>query len=289
MTNQKELNNDYQTRIQKVIEYIRTHLSEPLEVARLADIGNFSMFHFHRIIRAYLNEPLGAYIKRIRLETAAQLLIYSQTPINDLSFQMGYELPSSFTHAFRKHFGMSPNEFRNQQQHKMKETANTIEISKVNFDLTPEIINLPAKKILSTRILGKYESNIIGQAWGKLMNYVFQKQLFYPAMEMLGISHDHPEISGDILYQYEACITFTQNLSSEGEFIVKELPAGKHAIFTYKGAYEGLDLIYNIILKNWLLNSPYQLREAPMFDQYLNTPDSTPTDELLTKIYVPVA
>jgi AraC family transcriptional regulator len=288
MTNNHQLQHDYQTRIQKVLEYIRQHLSEPLDVATLAKIGNFSVFHFHRIIRAYLNEPLGAYIKRIRLETAAQLLTYSQMPINDVSYQMGYELPSSFSHAFRKHFGKSPQAYRNQQQQEIKQQTHSLDTSLPHFSLQPEIVDLPTKQLLSTRVFGKYEASVIQQAWGKLMQYVFAQQLFYPTIEMLGIAHDHPEIAGDILYQYEACITLANPVASNGEFVVKTLPAGKYAMFTYQGSYTQLDTVYNLILKQWLLNSQYSLREAPIFDQYLNTPDNTPEKDLLTQIFVPI-
>lgn len=288
MQKQPKLSNDYQARIQKVLEYIRSHLADPLDVATLATIGNFSMFHFHRLIRAYLNEPLGAYIKRQRLETAAQLLMYSQIPINDLSYQVGYELPSSFTHAFRKHFGMSPLDFRNQKQSSMKSVSSLTDVPHINFDLCPEIVHLSAKQILCVRVLGNYESPNIQTAWGKLMGYLFQNQLFYPTIEMLGIVHDHPEIAGEALYHYEACVTLQQPRKSEGEFTVKELSAGKYAIFTYQGPYEGLDPIYSLILKDWLFKSNYELREAPLFDQYLNTPDNTPPEELLTRICIPI-
>ncbi|HAS44740.1 MAG TPA: hypothetical protein DCS93_29950 [Microscillaceae bacterium] len=279
---------DYQLRIQKVLTYIRTHLAEPLDVSQLAAIGNFSTFHFHRIIRAYLNEPLGAYIKRIRLDTAAQLLIYSQVPINEISHQIGYEVPSSFTNAFKKKFGLSPQEFRHQKQQTMQQTSPLAAPVNVHFNLSPEIIQLPDKQILTYRVLGKYESATIAQAWEKLMAYVFQHQLFSPEMEMLGISHDHPEISGEVLYHYEACVTLTTPLKSEGEFTVKTLEAGKYATFTYQGNYDQLDLIYNIILKDWLLNSTYELRDAPLFDQYLNNPGNAAPEELLTKIFIPI-
>ncbi|OJJ14056.1 hypothetical protein BKI52_44535 [marine bacterium AO1-C] len=288
MNDSLDMQQDYQSRIQKVLTYIRTHLSEPMDINQLAAIGNFSAFHFHRIIRAYLNEPLGAYIKRIRLETAAQLLMYSQVPINEISHRIGYEVPSSFTNAFKKRFSLSPQEFRNQQQQTMQNTPPRTEPVNIHFNLSPEIIQLPKKHVLAHRVLGKYESATIAQAWQKLMAYVFQHQLFYPEMEMLGISYDHPEISGEALYHYEACVTLTTPMKSDGEFTAKTLQAGKYATFTYQGSYDQLDLIYNIILKDWLLNSTYELREAPLFDQYLNNPGNAAPEELLTKIFIPI-
>ena len=78
----------YYERINKVISYIDNHLDENLDIENLALIGNYSPYHFHRIMRAHLGESLGAYIIRIRLETAVSLLRVSDMPYED--YCMGY-------------------------------------------------------------------------------------------------------------------------------------------------------------------------------------------------------
>jgi len=88
--------NIYFERINKVIYFINNHLDESLEVKKLAQLGNYSPFHFHRIMRAYLGESLGTFIIRIRMETAVTLLIHSNEAISDIAFKVGYENPSSF-------------------------------------------------------------------------------------------------------------------------------------------------------------------------------------------------
>ena len=109
----KETITDYHERINKVLIYIDNHLGEKLDLEALASVSNFSAFHFHRIMRAYLHESIGSYIIRLRLETAASLLQFTDLPINEIAFKIGYETPSSFTKAFRKKFNISPSEFRN--------------------------------------------------------------------------------------------------------------------------------------------------------------------------------
>ena len=104
---------DYHQRINKVILYINNHLSEDLNLNQLASYSNFSVYHFHRIMRAYLGEPIGNYILRLRLETAARLLMFTQEQIADIAWKTGYETPSAFTNAFKNRFGLSPVEFRN--------------------------------------------------------------------------------------------------------------------------------------------------------------------------------
>lgn len=68
---------EYAKRINKVTEYINQHLDSELDIETLADFSGFSAFHFHKIMKAFLREPLYKYISRIRLEKAAGLLRHS--------------------------------------------------------------------------------------------------------------------------------------------------------------------------------------------------------------------
>ena len=71
---------DYRQRVDRVCMYIREHLDKEIDMRRLAVLSAFSPFHFHRIMRAYLKEPIGAFIIRTRVETAAKLLRYTDLP-----------------------------------------------------------------------------------------------------------------------------------------------------------------------------------------------------------------
>ena len=74
MKNKPATTADYQRRINIVVEYIRTHLDETLDLRTLAEVSSFSPCHFHRIVSAFLGEPPGEFIARTRIETAARLL-----------------------------------------------------------------------------------------------------------------------------------------------------------------------------------------------------------------------
>ena len=77
---------DYRLRVDRVCMYIREHLDKEIDMRRLAVLSAFSPFHFHRIMRAYLKEPIGAFIIRTRVETAAKLLRYTDLPVADIAF-----------------------------------------------------------------------------------------------------------------------------------------------------------------------------------------------------------
>lgn len=90
---------EYSKRINIVVEYINNHLTEEIRLETLADISNFSLYHFHRIMRAALGEPVGAFITRMRVETAARLLRYSDMQVQDIAYHVGYA-GSSYVHSW---------------------------------------------------------------------------------------------------------------------------------------------------------------------------------------------
>ena len=62
---------EYRSRINRVMDYIDIHLDQPLELKSIAEIANFSPFHFHRIFTFLIGETPIDYIQRLRIEKAA--------------------------------------------------------------------------------------------------------------------------------------------------------------------------------------------------------------------------
>lgn len=112
MQQKKTTQEEYQKCVNAVIEYINQHLGEDIDLKSLARISNFSPFYFHRIMKAFLGEPIGTFIVRTRTEAAARLLRYSNIPIATLPI-VGYSSPSSLSKVFRQFYGISPLEYRN--------------------------------------------------------------------------------------------------------------------------------------------------------------------------------
>ncbi|MCF8233359.1 MAG: AraC family transcriptional regulator [Bacteroidales bacterium] len=156
MTGKESTIQDYHERINKVLIYINDHLDEKMELKKLADISSFSTFHFHRIMRAYLNESLGSFLLRLRLDKAAGLLEYTELTTGEVAWKVGSEVPSSFNKAFKKRFGISPVEYRNGQRMKFRTSELKIQ-NKLNMEIQPKIKELkPRKVIYVTKNLAKH-------------------------------------------------------------------------------------------------------------------------------------
>ena len=70
METKKTTREEYQKCVNAVVDYINLHLGEEIDLKSLAKISHFSPFYFHRIMKAFLGEPVGTFIVRTRTETA---------------------------------------------------------------------------------------------------------------------------------------------------------------------------------------------------------------------------
>lgn len=90
----------------------------------LREKTGLSAYHFHRIMRARLNESLATYITRQRMERAVMYMRTKKRSLQELSEMVGYKTPQSFSKAFKQHFGISPIAFRNVLNSKFTVTKN---------------------------------------------------------------------------------------------------------------------------------------------------------------------
>ena len=286
--NKEETTKIYYERINKVIAYISSHLDEEMDLNQLAEISCFSPFHFHRIIRAHLNESLGSYIVRTRIETAASLILYSNLQINEIALRVGYEIPSSFNKAFQKRFACPPTEFKERHTNFNQINYLTMTTLSENIKLKPSIKMVKTKKVIFVQSIGSYSDEGTGKAWDKVCEFAQDKKLFGWKTEFIGISHDDPSITDSEKLRYEACIVISKDIKPEGEIGVKEIVGGKYAVFMHKGPYENFQQTYDAIYKKWLPESGYELNEQPCFELYLNEPKKTKPENLKTEIYIPI-
>ena len=96
----------------KVIDHVEEHYRSKLEVSELARIACLSESQFRkRFMKLFKISPLK-FITRIRVQTAAKLLVSSDTPIADIAVKCGFCDQSYLTRQFTSFFGMTPKKYR---------------------------------------------------------------------------------------------------------------------------------------------------------------------------------
>lgn len=297
---------DYARRVNVIVEYICNHLTDSMELDTLAKISNFSPYHFHRIMKAFLGEPIGAFITRKRVETAARLLRYSNMSVQKIAYKVGYDVPSSLSKVFKQYYAITPTEYKMNKTYTIMKPLNV----NVHLKLDEKVVNLQPKQAIYIRLIGDYKENNYTLAWQKLWQYVFTSKQFSVEMEQIcqttpksevlekmlkegniahiGIYHNDPKMTGAKKQQADVCLALPFKMEPKGEIGVKEIAGGKYVAYCYQGPYDNLGEVYDTIYGKCIPNGGFQVDERPGFEIYLNDPEQTLPDKLQTEIYVPV-
>ncbi|WP_299113217.1 AraC family transcriptional regulator [uncultured Winogradskyella sp.] len=286
MAEQPKTKHYYQQNLNRVVDYIHNHLDTKIDIAHLAELSHFSLYHFHRITRAMLGEPLGAYISRTRVETAAKMIRYTDNTIEAVAYSVGFETPSSLSKAFKNHFGISPNAYRNKKEFIIKK-QNIMKTTELNIK-KPKIVDVEDQKCLYYTMHGKYQDLDYGTAWQKLWAEVKTQKLFTKGIKHIGLPYDDPNVTDPDKTRYDACLIIHKDAQPQGDIGVKTLKGGKYAIFLYQGSYKYFAEVYDYMFNDWLLNTEYELRDVPCREKYISHPDRVAEEKLKTEFYIPI-
>ena len=102
--------------IVSVIEYMEEHLTEKLNLDRVADAVHYSKYHLHRMFTGAVGITLHEYLKRRRLTQSAKLLVFSDKNILDIALLAGYESQQAFTNIFTAMYKMPPSRYRENEK-----------------------------------------------------------------------------------------------------------------------------------------------------------------------------
>lgn len=98
--------------IEKVIDYIESHLDGKLELERVSEAVGYSKYHLHRMFTNTVGMTLHDYVQRRQLTEAAKLLVFSDQPVIEVALIGGYESQQAFSAAFKAMYKVPPAEYR---------------------------------------------------------------------------------------------------------------------------------------------------------------------------------
>lgn len=98
--------------IQRAIDYVEAHITEPIDPEAVAKQAYSSPFHFQRVFGILCGFSLGDYIRMRRLSLAGEELAKGDAKIIEVALKYGYDTPESFSRAFARFHGVAPSEAR---------------------------------------------------------------------------------------------------------------------------------------------------------------------------------
>lgn len=287
---------EYARRMNRVLNYIDAHLDQPLELAQLADVANFSRFHFHRIFQSWMGETLGDYARRRRLEKAAFRL--SCTPpesVLETALATGFGSGEAFARAFKLRFGCTPTEWRRDTRARLASQAlggargadSNLDQVLSKYDQTPQtgigdddisnnqsgdfnmdvkVIDLPAARVAYHRHIGPY-GPAIGAFWGRVVGPWVQSHGLGQAL-CYGVGYDDPTVTPADKCRYDACVTVPDDFTAAGSADITTLPGGRYAVGHYEGQTADIADAWTWMTRNWLPSSGLQCDDRPCFEMF---------------------
>ena len=107
-------------RLRKVLSYLAENLTDEVNIPFLAAMCSMSRSHFSREFHRALGIPPHRYLLNLRLEKARDALLTEAGSVVDIAYACGFHDSSHLSHAFTKHFGVSPVTYR--QRHRVLST-----------------------------------------------------------------------------------------------------------------------------------------------------------------------
>lgn len=260
------------SRINDVLYHIHSDISAALPAKSLAEVALYSEQHFHRVFAQVVGSSVHQYIRRCRLEYAAnQLMFDADRPIIDIAAKAGFVSLSSFGRAFKSVFLVSPGKWRaNSALNQTRPYLNDAEIKQAYIRLKnqplpkPRLRELPAYHVAYVRHEGYGRS--ISMAWHHLQSWSRKEGRSFESQ--FALHHSNPACVPLDKCRYVACVEIDEPILKRGVVNGLTIPKGLHAVFRLKGVYGELLPYLSKIFEQWLPQSGFKMLSTPAYVKY---------------------
>jgi AraC family transcriptional regulator len=147
-------------------EYIDKHINEKITLYALANEAGYSPWHSARIFKECTGKAPFDYIRTIRVSCAARKLKEEDKKIIDVAFDFVFGSHETFTRAFSKQFGITPQYYkknkpdlklflpdytRNHFCHKLQKEVNKMPKKNKTKFVFIQVVDRPARKLILKR------------------------------------------------------------------------------------------------------------------------------------------
>jgi AraC family transcriptional regulator len=290
----------YVERVNRAIDYVVSHLEEPLRLDDVSRAALLSPFHFHRVFCALVGVTVAEFVKRLRLEKALFMMAYARRPsLSMIALSCGFSSSSDFSRCFRQRFGVPPSAFdinvwRDARRSDLEATApgmaEQLHIDKLATRHNPDafrvrIRDMPARTVAYIRVRNPYRGDAVTKASERLISWAERHAL--AEGQWLGYQWDNPEIACLDDCQYHVAVE-AMRFTPKGEIGRFRFPPMVVAQVEVRG---GLDLelrAFQWLFGTWLPRSGYVPDDHPCFEAWAGRPFAHGTEHFELHVQLPV-
>lgn len=148
----------------KAINFIDSHLTEPISVSDVTQEFEKSHWQFQRLFRSVVGVSIGQYLRERRLSEAVDLLREEKYRILDVAMEFDFGSQEAFSRSFKSYFGVTPQQIKKDLSIVLPQARRPLNPQKLdyfwtNIQRTPTIITL--KETLLVGIPIEFKSHFI--------------------------------------------------------------------------------------------------------------------------------
>lgn len=278
----------YVQRVNAVMDFVEANLADDLQLERLAEVAQFSPYHFHRIFSATTGETLGNFIKRVRLEHSIVLLSrHPGWPVTQVAHECGFSSSSSFARSFGERYGTPPSKWRTLSEphpltpRKVSPGPNC-SISAVGerweicFDggktSSVRVVQLASCEVGYVRHVGPFAADpqVFSELFGQLYTWASPMGYVSDSARVLAVYHDSPKLTAEAKLRVSACIEVPANAKPSGTVGRMSITGGRYAVGSFVLGANDYEAAWNAIWGAWLPASGYQPADGLVFERFVN-------------------
>lgn len=263
----------YEQRVHRVIDHIRAHLSDDLELRDLAKVACFSPYHFHRIFKSVTGETVAQFTRRARLERAVFLMRGSNRDLTSIALEVGFGTPSDFSRVFRRCYGVAPSSWdRVSRLDGGVDFATTLAKQGVAPASGARITERPAQRLAYIRVRNPWQGDSLAIGFDRLQRWFAERELNWKTRQLVGLSWDSEKATPIERLVYDLGLTVDESVRADGEIGVHRLPAVRAVELHCKSLPETA-VAWEFLYRDWLPTSGFEPDDIPATKRFRRTPE----------------
>jgi len=277
---------EYERRVNAVMDHVRRHLDRPLSLDELARVACFSPYHFHRLFTSIAGETLGSFTRRARLERAAYLMKASpRRPLGAIALDAGFSSQSDFSRVFRATYGVAPSAWDRVSVLRPQATsddgppdsqAGPGRYGRPDPPIETTVRHHPACRVAYVRLRNPWGApEAIPAAYDALRSWLEARGVRWRERALLAMSWDHYDATPLEKVTFDLGFSVPAGIDAADEVGIHELPPVAAVDAHSDGPMLRIAQAWDHLYLEWLPDSPYEPASLPAIKRFRRRPDET--------------
>lgn len=322
MTREELIRREYVGRIERAVDFIYARHGDDIGLDDIADAAAFSRYHFHRVFSGVIGETVSDFLKRVRLQRAADRLASNPgESVTGVAMSTGFSSPSAFARAFKERYGVTATEWRgmgrnrrralieskdgqgqgkagkalgNDRQAPTAPYAHHLRVvdddgrnCMTKLEYRVEVKDLPELTVAYARHVGPFDG--IPEAFERLARWAGPRGLYAaPGAVTVAVYHDSPETTPVAKLRSSAGLVVAPGTEVSGDINLMTIPGGAFAAARFRIDPDQFGEAWDALMGEWFPSSGYQPDERMCYEVYLDVPERNPEGKFVIEIREPV-